>query len=96
MRHSRIVSSPKVTDAWRRAVDHYTDLKRRPVGEQLLLFSEDVAIAVTGSSPNGMVLGPGLVPLANEFLHRNLGLDCGLFRRRIDHANESSGYWVSM
>jgi hypothetical protein len=69
----------KVTDAWRRAVDHYTDLKSRPLGEQLLLFAEDVAIAVTGSPPSGMLIGPGLVPLANEFLHRNLGLAAGFF-----------------
>ena len=69
----------KVTDAWRRAVAHYTALKSRPLGEQLLLFAEDVAIAVTGSPPSGTLIGPGLVPLANEFLHRNLGLAAGFF-----------------
>ena len=69
----------KVTDAWRRAVDHYTDLKSRPLGEQLLLFAEDVAIAITASPPSGMLIGPGLVPLANEFLHRNLGLAADFF-----------------
>lgn len=87
------LTNGQVTDAWRRTIEHYTDLKSKPVGEQLLLFSEDVAIAVTGSPTSGMVIGPGLVQLANEFLHRNLGLAADFFgdestmRRMADVVN---------
>lgn len=73
------LTNDEITQVWRRAVGHYTDLKSKPVGEQLLLFSEDVASAVTGSSSSGMLVGPGLVPLANEFLYRNLGIAADSF-----------------
>jgi len=73
------LTNREVTEAWKRAVGYYTDLKSKPIGEQLVRFSEDIAIAVTGSPSAGMLIGPGLVPLASEFLHRNLGLAADFF-----------------
>jgi hypothetical protein len=63
-----------VTDAWKRALVQYTDLKRKPVHEQVAVFAEDIATSVTGSTVSGMLIGPGLVWSASEFLHRNHGI----------------------
>jgi hypothetical protein len=69
----------RVTDKWKNAVEHYTDLKAKPIQEQLLDFSEEIAITLSGSPAAGMMLGPGLLPLANEFLLRNLGIAADFF-----------------
>ena len=68
-----------ITDKWKDAVRHYTELKAKPPREQLVVFSEDIAITMSGSPAAGMLLGPGLVPLANEFLLRNLGITADFF-----------------
>lgn len=73
------LSEGRVTEKWKNAVEHYTNLKSRPVGEQLLNFSEEVAITLSGSGSAGMLLGPGLVRLANEFLIRNHGITADFF-----------------
>ena len=68
-----------ITEKWKDAVRHYTDLKAKPFSEQLLRFSEDVAMSVSRSAPAGMLLGPGLLPLSNEFLMRSLGITADFF-----------------
>jgi hypothetical protein len=68
-----------VTEEWKDVVRRYTELKSRPIGEQLPSFSEEIAVCVTGSPSAGMLIGPGLVPLSSEFLHRNLGITAAFF-----------------
>ena len=68
-----------ITDKWKNAIRHYTDLKAKALGEQLLNFSEEMAITLSGSPAGGMLLGPGLLPLANECLLRNLGIAADFF-----------------
>lgn len=68
-----------VTEEWKGVLRRYTDLKAKPLPEQLLSLSEEIAICVTGSPSGGMLIGPGLMPLVNEFLHRNLGIAADFF-----------------
>ena len=60
-------------DKWMEFLQHYEDNKKQELSEQFVKFSEDVAVAMTGSAA-GMVIGPSLAIMAKEFYIRNLGL----------------------
>ena len=63
----------KPDDKWIKFLQHYEDKKKQELSEQFVKFSEDVAVAMTGSAA-GMVIGPMLAVMAKEFYIRNLGL----------------------
>jgi len=76
---SAALTNDAVIEVWRRSVVYYTDLERKPLSDQLLVFSEDVATAATGWSPLGTLAAPALLILAHEFLYTNLRLAADFF-----------------
>jgi hypothetical protein len=75
----RSLAADGVTDEWKQSASRYTELKTKPHSEQLLALAEDVMVKVSGSDTAGAIVGPGFVPLANEFLIRSLGISADHF-----------------
>jgi hypothetical protein len=60
-------------DKWINFLQKYEENKQLDLSNQLLQFSEDVAVAMLGSAA-GMAVGSPLAIMAKEFYIRNMGL----------------------